>query len=155
TLGVSMQDFKGLSGSLYYTYTAAEDVSGNPGSAANSAWSNNYSINDPNELLLGYSQFAVPHRVVGNLSYRVEYANHLASTFSLFYSGMHQGRFAYTYNGDINRDGVSLDLLYLPQNSEDLNFVPIVNDDNEVLFTAEEQRAAFDAFVENDPNLSK
>src|SRR5690606_25862885 len=40
-------------------------------------------------------------------------------------------------------------------NSDDLNFVAIENDDNAVVFTPGEQRAAFDAFVANDPNLGK
>src|SRR5690606_36886656 len=83
TFGITMPSRKGLSGSLFYTYTKAEDVSGNPGSSANSVWSNNYSINDPNELLLGESQYGVPHRVVGTLAYRIEYGNHLATTVSL------------------------------------------------------------------------
>ena len=37
------------------------------GSAAGSAWSNNYSVNDPNEGLLD-TRFAVPNRVGANLS---------------------------------------------------------------------------------------
>ncbi len=154
TIGVNMNAFHGFSGSLFYTYSDAKDVTGNPGSAGNSAWSNNYSINDPNELLLGISQFSIPHRIVANISYRKEYANHLATTISLFYNGQHQGRFAYTYNGDINQDGVSLDLLYLPAESDDLNFASITDRDGNVLFTPEEQRNAFDKFVANSKQLS-
>ncbi|GAB3256297.1 carboxypeptidase regulatory-like domain-containing protein [Larkinella harenae] len=152
TLGVSLPARRGLYGSFFYNYTAAKDVTGNPGSAANSAWSNNYSINDPNELLLGQSQYALPHRLVGNLSYRFEYIKHLATTVSLFYQGTSAGRFAYTYNGDINRDGVSLDLLYVPNSSSELNFVDIVSGGT-VRFTAQQQREAYDRFVENVPAL--
>lgn len=154
TIGVNMSPFHGFTGSLFYTYSDAKDVTGNPGSAANSVWSNNYSINDPNELLLGISQFSIPHRVVGNISYRAEYANHLATTVSLFYNGQHQGRYAYTYNGDINQDGVSLDLLYVPANSSDLNFADITDKDGNVLFTPKEQREAFDKFVANSKQLT-
>lgn len=138
---------------MFYNYSNAKDVSGNPGSAANSAWSNNYSINDPNERLLSQSQYAIPHRVVGSLSYRVEYANHLATSVSIFYQGTSAGRFAYTYSGDINRDGVSLDLMYIPANSADLTFAPLTvkNTKGETLLTAspEEQRAAYDKLVNN------
>jgi hypothetical protein len=154
TLGVTLPLRKGFSGSLFYTYTNAKDVSGNPGSSAGSVWSNNYSINDPNELLLGQSQFAVPHRVVGSLSYRIEYAKHLATTVSLFYQGASQGRFAYTYSNDLNQDGVSLDLLYIPKNSADLTFADIESDGT-VQFTAAQQRAAFDKFVNNSKDLKK
>lgn len=151
TVGLTLPNASGFSGSLFYTYTDAEDITGNPGSSASSVWSNNYSINDPNEQYLSTSQYAIPHRVVSNISYRKEYLNHLGTTVSLFYSGAHQGRFAYTTGGDLNRDGVSLDLLYIPENAAELNFAPrTVND---VTFTAEEQRAAYEAFVENDKSL--
>ncbi|WP_343704028.1 TonB-dependent receptor [Chitinophaga sp.] len=165
SFGLTLPYRKGLSAGVNYTFTSAKDITGNPGSAANSAWSNNYSVNDPNEQLLGYSQFAAPHRVSGNVSYRIEYAKHLATTVSLFYEGTNylssigtnRGRFAYTYNGDINRDGVSLDLMYIPNSGAELNFAPLTirNSSNEVVFTAspEEQRAAYDAFVENNKVL--
>ena len=148
TIGLTLQETAGLSGSLFYTYFNAQDITGNPGSAANSAWSNNYSVNDPNEQLMGYSQFAVPHRIVGNLSYRIAYGRNLASTFSLFYSGSHQGRFAYTYSNDFNQDGVSMDLLYVPENISELTFADILNKDGSVVFTAAQQAEAFDAFVD-------
>ena len=153
TAGISLPYRKGLSGSFFYTYTSANDVTGNPGSSANSAWSNNYSINDPNELLMGKSQFAVPHRLVGNLSYRVEYSKHLATTVSLFYQGANNGRFAYTYDGDINKDGVSLDLLYIPNNASELTFADYTT--GGVTFTAAEQQAAFDRFVNNSDVLKE
>lgn len=153
TIGFSLPQRKGLFGSIFYTYTLAKDVSGNPGSSANSAWSNNYSVNDPNELLLGYSQYSIPHRVVGNVSYRVEYAGHLATTVSLFYQGSNAGRFAYTYSNDINMDGVSLDLLYVPASASELNFTDITNSDGTVQFTADQQRAAFEKFVNNSKAL--
>lgn len=153
TLGVTLNPYHGFTGSLFYTFTNSKDISGNPGSAAGSAWSNNYAVNDPNELLMGYSQYAIPHRVVGSLSYRVEYLNHLATTFSLFYQGSNQGRFAYTYGGDVNADGVSLDLLYIPNSSSDLTFVPIKDKDGNT-FSAEQQRQAYDQFVANSKALS-
>jgi hypothetical protein len=158
TAGVSMSYRRGFYGSLHYTFTRARDISGNPGSSAGSAWSNNYSINDPNEQLLGHSQYAVPHRVVGSLSYRIEYLNHLATTVSLFYTGSSAGRFAFTYNGDINNDNVSLDLLYVPKSGSELTFAPLsitVKDVGTFDFTPEEQRAAYDAFVENVKALRK
>ena len=149
TAGLTLNQWKGISGSLFYTYSASKDISGNPGSAAASAWSNNYSINDPNEQLLGYSQYAIPHRIVSTLSYRKEYLRHLATTVSLFYQGANQGRFAYTYNGDINTDGVSLDLLYVPSNSSTMIFEDIKDSKGVVLFTAVQQREAYDKFVDN------
>lgn len=149
TAGVALPARKGFFGSIYYTYSAAKEVSGNPGSSASSAWGGSPSINSPNEQLLYNSDFAVPHRVVGNISYRAEYVKHLATTISLFYNGSSQGRFSYTYNGDINNDGITADLVYIPRNSNDINFSPLTisGDNGSVTFSPEQQRAAFDAFI--------
>ncbi len=152
TFGVTLREAAGLFGSLFYTYSNAKDITGNPGSAANSAWSNNYSINDPNEQLLGWSQFAVPHRVVGNVSYRLEYASNFASTFSLFYNGASQGRYAYTTSNDLNGDRISLDLLYIPQNVSELTFADYTQEGT--TFTAAEQAAAFEELINNNKGLS-
>ena len=54
----------GLSGFVAYTYTMAKDLTSNPGSAAQSAWSSNPTVLNQNNPGLSYSQFAVPHRVV-------------------------------------------------------------------------------------------
>src|SRR5690606_30711828 len=74
--------------------------------------------------------------------------------FSVFYSGSHQGRFAYVYSNDINRDGVSLDLLYVPNSASELKFADITNTDGSIQFTAAQQATAFDAFVSNSKDLS-
>jgi hypothetical protein len=61
-------------------------------------------------LKLSYSNIATPHKLIGNVSYRIEYARHLATTFSLVYQGYQQGRWTYTYYNDLNGDGVSSDI---------------------------------------------
>lgn len=151
TIAANIANYNGISAGVFYNYTSSEDVTGNPGSAAGSAWINNYSVNDPNEALLGYSQFAVPHRVGANLSYKIEYGM-FATTLGVYYNGSNGGRFAYTYGNDINGDGVSLDLLYIPKNSSELTFAPLKSGDK--TFTPEEQAAAFDAFVNSIPELA-
>ncbi|NEM98211.1 TonB-dependent receptor [Pontibacter burrus] len=151
TAGLSLPERNGLYGGLYYTYTDAKDVSGNPGSNASSAWTGNPTVNGPNEQILSYSQYALPHNVVANLSFRKEYIGHLATTISVFYNGSHQGRFSYIYGTDFNNDGINADLLYIPNNSNNLNFVD--NKVGDITFTAQQQREAFDAFIENDKYL--
>ena len=152
SISLSIANYKGINAGVFYNYSNAEDVSGNPGSAAGSAWSNNYSVNDPNEQLLGYSQFAVPHRIGANLSYRMDHGSMFATTIGLYYNGTNPGRFAYTYNGDINADGVNNDLLYIPNSASELTFAPLKVGDR--TFTPEEQSAAFDAFVSSIPALN-
>jgi hypothetical protein len=146
TAGVLVPDWRGLSGSIYYTYSEAKEVSANSGSAANSAWLASPSINSPNEQMLNISNFALPHRVVANLSYRVEYANHLATTVGVYYTGSHQGRFSYLYGNDFNGDGLNADILFLPKNTSDITFTDIVSGGN-VVYTAAQQAAAFDKYL--------
>src|SRR3989339_1748900 len=67
----------GLSGMVAYTYNISKDVSANPGSTAYSAWTSNLDVYNLNDPQLSYSSFSVPHRVVGTISYRVEYIKHL------------------------------------------------------------------------------
>lgn len=146
TFGLTIPDYNGLSASLFYTYSAAKEVSANSGSSASSAWGASPTINSPNDQMLHISNFAIPHRVVGSLNYRIEYARSLATTVGIFYNGSHQDRFSYIYGNDINNDGVNADLIYLPKNTNDLPLVDVV-EDGAVVFTAQQQRAALDAFI--------
>lgn len=148
TFGLSLPNYRGLSASLFYTYSQAMEVSANAGSSASSAWGGSPSINSPNDQILMPSAYAIPHRVIGSLNYRFEYANALATTVGVVYSGAHQGRFSYTYTSDINRDGIVADLIYLPKDLNTLNFADRVNANGEVLFTAEEQRNALQEYVD-------
>ena len=143
----------GIAGSLAYTYSMAKDVTSNPGSSANSAWSSNSAINSLNDPGLSYSGFNVPHRVVGSASYRIEYAKFLATTISVFYTGRNQGRSSYTYSNDMNGDGNSSDLIYIPKNAGEIKFADYTS--NSVTITAAEQQAAFWEFVEGNEYLSK
>ncbi len=141
------------SGMLAYTYTMSKDLSSNPGSQAASAWSNVQAVRGQNNLDLAFADFAVPHRIVGSFSYRLEYAGFMATTFSLFYSGSHQGRYSYRYFSDINNDGINADLIYVPADPSEINFVDIV-DEGEVVFTAAQQSAAFFQYIDNNKYLS-
>ncbi len=139
---------KGLSGMFAYTYTMAKDISNNPGSSAYSAYSSNSSIGSLNDPELSYSNFATPHKLIGNVSYRIEYARHLATTFSLVYQGYQQGRWTYTYYNDLNGDGVSSDIMYIPETAGEITFVDYNG------MTAADQQAAFWEYVNNNEYLS-
>jgi hypothetical protein len=139
----------GFSGMLAYTYNISKDVTSNPGSSAYSAWTSNLDAFNLNNPQLSHSNFAVPHRVVGSLSYRVEYLRNLATTFSVYYSGSAQGRSSVAYSNDMNGDRASSDLIYIPRNASELAFVDVAGK-----MTAAEQAAAFQEYVDNDSYLS-
>lgn len=153
TAQVSKNFTKGFYGSLAYTYTFAQEVTANPGSQAASVWSANATSGTQNDQQLSYSQFSVPHRIVATLSYRVEYFKHLASTFTFFYDGSSQGTYSYIYNGDINQDGNSADLMYIPKDPSEIKFVNLAASGTTPAFTAQQQSDAFFQFVSKDRYL--
>jgi len=138
----------GLSGMIAYTYTMAKDITSNPGSSAYSAYSSNTAVGSLNDPGLSFSNFAVPHRIIGNISYRKEYARNFATTVSLVYQGYQTGRWSYTYYNDLNNDGVSSDLMYIPSSETELEFVDYGG------MTAAEQQAAFWEYVNENEYLS-
>lgn len=153
TFGASVAPWNGLSGSVFYTYSDAKEVSANAGSNASSAWGGSPVISSPNDDILSISDFAVPHRLVANVSYTIK-----NTTLGIYYNGSHQGRYSYYYQNDLNGDGQAMDLLYLPQSANDLTFAAFsqkyTNPAGESLtkeFSVEDQRKAFEDFIaEND-----
>lgn len=137
----------GFSGMFAYTYTMAEDITSNPGSSAYSAFSSNTAVGSLNHPGLSYSNFATPHKLIGDFSYRIEYAKMFATTFSLVYQGFQQGRWSYTYSNDLNGDGVSSDLMYVPANASDIQFAAYNG------MSAAEQQTAFWNYVEGNKYL--
>lgn len=143
---------KNFNGMFAYTAAMAKDISGNPGSQAASAWSNNLSVNGQNNLDLSYSQYLTPHRLVGSLSYRIEYLKHAATTVSVFYSGYIDGNFSYRYSNDFNNDGINADLIYIPKDQTEITFEDFIVSGN-VKYTAAQQAEAFWAYVAQDKYL--
>lgn len=150
----------GFYGMLSYTYSAAKDLTANPGSSASSAWSSNVAVNSLNDPGLSYSSFAVPHRLVANVSYEIEYLNHLKTTFSLFYTGYNTGRLSYisgltaaTPPKDLNGDGNASDLLYVPASKDELVFADIVSSSKEVTYSKEAQANDFWNYIEGNDYL--
>jgi hypothetical protein len=103
------------------------------------------SLNNPS---LSWSNFATPHKLIGEISYRIEYAKHFATTISVVYQGYQTGRWSYTYSNDLNGDGMSSDLMYIPKNATDISFAAASG------MTAVEEQDAFWTYVNNNKYLS-
>ena len=148
--------FKGLSGSLAYTYTYAGNITENPGSQASSVWTANNTAKTLNDFELAYANFAVPHRVVGYASYRFEYAKHFGTTVTLVYEGAHNGTYSYVYNGSLNNQGLaSANLMYVPTDARNASEIQFKNNVvyNGVTYTSAEQAALFENYILQDPYL--
>jgi hypothetical protein len=155
TAQLSKSFASGFYGSIAYTYTLATEISSNPGSQATSAWQSIINRGTPNDEELYNSAYSIPHRIVGNISYRFQYANHFATTLSLYYEGENQSRFSYIVGGDVNGDGNnSSDLMFIYAKGSDVPFVDFVSGGS-VKYTIAQQQAAYDELVNNDPYLRK
>ncbi len=131
-----------------YTYTHAMDITGNPSAQAASGWRLNDAVRGQNDLDYTISSFATPHRFVGYINYRVEYLKHLATTFTLGYQAFNTGRFTYRYSNDVNGDGNTADIMYIPKDRNDIIFASTAQ------FTAQQQADAFWDYVAQDDYLS-
>jgi len=138
---------QGMLRSAYTYYEAKNTV--DPGSIASGSWFNNRHSGDPNDPGLAYSAQGQRFFVAG--SYRFEYLKFGATTFSGFFEGYSQGNASYYFSGDLNGDGgTGNDLVYVPRDTSEMNFVPITGS---VPFTAAQQAAAWEAYINQDSYL--
>jgi len=153
----------GFTGNLSYAYTKAESLFDGTVFINSSQWQEYHSINGRNFAdNLQNSQFNTGSRISGYVSYRKEYLNNFASSITLFYNGQSGIPFSYVYNdndGQLNNDDPNLDeprnLIYIPARPEDINLVDQVDENGNVIASAQEQWQALDAFIEGDDYLSE
>lgn len=145
-----------------YSYGEARNTV-DPGSIAFGSWNNNPHAGDPNNPGLGYAGASAGHRAFVTGSYRAEYFRFGATTVSLFAEGRTLGNTSYTFSGDLNGDGgFSNDLIYIHRDVSEMNFQPYTQGEVRQggvvtvparTFTAAEQAAAWNAFIEQDKYL--
>jgi len=143
-LTVNAEPIKNLQLMAAYTMTESKEVSGMPGSDPVSAWQGQYSVDGPNSGILQRSQYVTPHKVIASLNYTIAKTH---TSFNLFYQGYSYSGNSFIYDNDMNGDGVSTDLIYIPNSKDEIKFVPYKN------HTAAEQAEAFWTFVNQDSYL--
>ncbi len=141
----------GLYAKVAYSYGEAKNTI-DPGSIAFGSWSNNAHSNDPNNPGVGFSANSPGHRFFTALSYRKDFLPIGATTIALFLEGATQGNASYTFSGDANGDGGSNDLIYIPRDQSEMRFQEYTS--SGTTYTAEQQAAAWDAYIEQDKYLS-
>ena len=140
---MNMTPAKNLDLMLAYTRTESKEISGLPGSAANSTYTGVYSVDGPNFTTIQRSQYVVPDKLIGSVNYFIPFkAFHGRGLhLNLFYTGMSANGNCYVYSNDMNGDGIAADLIYIPANP------------NEIAFKTVADQAAFWQFVNQDPYL--
>ena len=125
-----------------YTHTVSKEVTGMPGSAAESAFTYVPTVEGPNNIKLHNSQYVVPDRVVANATINDKSGNH----YSLIYEATRGGyNYSYMLKNDMNGDGYSYDALYIPTDGEVAN--------GEFRFVSLDDAQRFMDFVHNDDYL--
>jgi len=119
----------GFYANVAYTHTASKDVN-DGGSTASSIWSGRPVAGNPNGATLSNSTYVMPNRFIASLAYRKEYHKNYATSVGLFFEASNNGAVSYITGsgggsiGDINNDGASNDLMFIPKNQGDIILVP-------------------------------
>ena len=142
-----------------YTYGVSKNTV-DAGSIAFGSWNNNQHANTPNNPGTGFASTSPGHRLFIAGSMRRDWLKIGATTVGMYWEMRNNGSSSYTYSGDMNGDGgTSNDLIYIPRDQSEMNFqqysvttgTPAVT----TTFTAAQQAAAWEAFIAQDPYLSK
>jgi hypothetical protein len=119
-----------------YTHTVAKDVTGMPGSNAESAFTYVPTVEGPNHIKLHNSQYTTPDRLVASLTAHDKSGNH----YSFIYEGWRGGaNYSYMMVNDINADGYNYDAIYVPTDREVA--------DNQFRFVSPDDQARFMDYV--------
>ena len=141
---INMRPVEGLSLMAAYTHTASKELTGMPGSAAESAFTYVPTVEGPNNIKLHNSQYVTPDRAVASGTYSDKSGNH----FSLIYEAWRGGyNYSYMLANDMNGDGYNYDALYIPTDEQVKN--------NEFRFASADDAARFMDYVHGDKYLSK
>ena len=129
-----------------YTHTVSKEVTGMPGSAAESAFTYVPTSEGPNNIKLHNSQYVTPDRIVASATIHDKSGNH----YSLIYETWRGGyNYSYMMVNDINSDGYNYDAIYVPTDAE------VGVGSGNFRFVSENDKQRFMDFVHQDSYLKK
>lgn len=149
SLSLSGKVFTDINWSLGYAYTDATEVSSLSSSVSNSSWQS-VSVFNANEEVEANSAYLVKDRFVGSLNWDHAFFGNNKTRVGLFYEGRKGKPYSWIYNNDLNGDGVTNDLLYIPNPGDNTVVFRDLNGNG----SADEQ-ARFFEFVNADPTLRR
>ncbi len=98
-----------------YTHTVNKEVTGMPGSAAESAFTYVPTVEGPNNIKLHNSQYVTPDRFVFSATGHDKSGNHYGLIYETWRGGY---KYSYMMSNDMNGDGYNYDAMYIPTDAE-------------------------------------
>jgi len=136
----------GLYTNIAYSYLDSKDVNSIEAEITGDAFAFNPVVGNANNDVLAYSKYGDKHRIIDVASKKFNFFGEKSpTTFTTFFEYAKGGRFNYTYGGDINNDGSSVN---------DLLYVPTASELNSMQFTGTGQAAAFESYIQQDEYLN-
>ncbi|WP_422362013.1 TonB-dependent receptor [Reichenbachiella sp.] len=150
---------RGFGGSLSYSYGDSQTTFEGTSSQNSSQWRNHQTVNGKNgSIPTTRSDFSQGHRFQLNMSYTKNWSEKIRTTVGVYYELNQDVPVSYVYRegddllGDDSRDNA---LIFVPTNRSQINLVDLVDDNNNVVLTADEQWTALDDFIDSNDYLSK
>ena len=125
-----------------YTHTVQKEVTGMPGSAAESAFTYVPTVEGPNNIKLHNSQYVTPDRFVLSATGHDKSGNHYGLIYETWRGGYN---YSYMMSNDMNGDGYNYDALYIPTDEQVAN--------REFRFVSEGDKTRFMDYVHNNDYL--
>jgi hypothetical protein len=139
-----MRPIEGLSLMAAYTHTVNKEITGMPGSAAESAFTYVPTSEGPNYIPLHNSQYVTPDRFVASLTHNDKSGNHYSVIYETWRGGYN---YSYMLTNDMNGDGYNYDAIYVPTDQDVAS--------NQFRFVTADDAARFMDYVHKDAYLSK
>lgn len=141
---LNTQPIEWLDFTAAYTHTVSKNVTGMPGSNAESAFTYVPTVEGPNHIRLHNSQYVTPDRLMASATIHDKSGNH----YGFFYEAWRGGaNYSYMTVNDINNDGYNYDALYIPTDEQVAN--------NDFRFVSEDDKTRFMDYVHNNNYLKK
>ena len=151
----------GLNLMAAYAYSCGKNVSDGIGDQVMSAYSNNnYSVHGCNAHEVGYSSYVSPNRAILSAGWTWNTGQHTTESLNCYYEGYNlcyvgnysYSRYSYTMTSNVNGDNGAHSLIYIPKHDE--LYAKDANGDYLMPFVSEENRDAFETFINDDSYLS-
>jgi hypothetical protein len=140
----------GLFAKVGYSYGVSKNTV-DAGSIASGSWTGNAIAIDPNNPISAYSQFNPGPRIFAALTYSRDFLKIGPTSISVYWDGRSSGSDSYIFSNDMNGDGATNDLIYIPRNTGEMNFQQYTQ--GTTTYTVAQQQAAWEAYIQQDKYL--